>query len=240
MAAAAAVALATASGCMTNIWRPSAKVSGEYPAYVFCVRGLVNVFSIGIDELTTRLTNVGVDARTVSYACYPAMVLYIQHLKRNGDTKQIILVGHSHGADDALRSAYLLKGQGIWIDLVVTIDPVDPPRVPSNVRRAFNIYWSMPAVADVPVFRGTQLEPASDSRAEVINFDLRTSRVFFDKKGVDHFNIEDRTEIQNLALEQVFRTIRRRAAPGPHPGRQIHRTPGAAPAVFEITRDKKE
>ena len=155
------------------------------------------------------------DARLVCYGCYPAMVQYLKGRRLAGDTRQIILVGHSHGADDALRAAAFLKTAGVRVDLVVTIDPVDPPLVPDNVARAYNIFWSQPVVDVIPVFRGSRVRATPGSHAEVVNLDVRTSRVFFKKQWVDHFNIEDQLGIQNLALEQIFQTMRRRLPLGP-------------------------
>lgn len=207
-AAAAGIALGlSAGGCVTG-GSPNPQGADQYSGYVFCFRGLINIFSFGMDAMAGRLRDLGIDARTVWAGSYPWAASQIRSLRASGDFGKIVLLGHSHGADDAIRAAWLLNDASIWVDLIVTIDPVDPPPIPPNVERAYNIYWSQPLVDPLPVFRGTRIRRDPNSRAEICNLDLRTSRVPLNPGWMDHFNIEDTTAVQNLAIEQIVQAMR--------------------------------
>lgn len=88
-------------------------------------------------------------------------------------SEPLILIGHSFAADDVLRVSRELEQSGIPVDLVVTIDPVIPPKVPSNVRRCYNLYQSNGAWDKVPMFRGIPLNPSPDSNVQLENIDFR-------------------------------------------------------------------
>jgi len=202
--------LAAGSGCIGEILIPSSRVTGEYPAHVFCMRGLTNMFSIGMDGLNDRLTHKGVDSRVVAHGLFPVAAEYLKGQNRNGSRKPIILVGHSYGADDALRTAHWLNGSGIPVDLVVTIDPVTPPAVPPNVAVAYNVYWSQPLFEFFPFLRGTRIWADDESKTKIVNFDVRTQPIAFNRFWMNHYSIEDYAGVHDMVEKQIFQTINNR------------------------------
>ena len=73
--------------------------------------------------------------------------------------------------------------------------------------RAYNIYWSRPLLDPIPVLRGTKLRRAPGGESQVVNVDLRTSSVTFDKTWIDHYNVEDHRGVQDLVMRQIMQAI---------------------------------
>src|SRR5882757_9160975 len=138
----------------------------------------------------------------------------------------LILIGHSFGADDVIRVAQELGTANIAVDLVVTIDPVTPPQVPTNVKRVVDIYQSNGAWDKVPAFRGVPLQLAETSHAQLVNLDVRTNRTDLLEPGTDHFNIEKKAKIHQEVLKQVLETCPPRQA-----WTQVNSANGNAPAA---------
>ncbi len=81
----------------------------------------------------------------------------IEKARAAGDTRPIVLVGHSQGANNAIDIARALEAQKIPVDLLITLAPFLQKNIPNNVVRAVNFYsspgWGAPLVAD-PGFHG--------------------------------------------------------------------------------------
>src|SRR5262245_1748712 len=91
---------------------------------VYCILGLANVFSLGLNDLASKLRNQGVPAAVVSGSDVDALANQIVDARiQSGDTRPLVLTGHSYGADDCLRIAETMKSRGLNVDLVVLIDP---------------------------------------------------------------------------------------------------------------------
>jgi pimeloyl-ACP methyl ester carboxylesterase len=112
------------------------------------MRGLFNVFSLGMDELAAKIEAVGVSAEAVSFASWSSLGDSIIAKYRAGDHQPIILMGHSYGADTTISLARKLNDNKIPVALIVNFDPTSPGLVPPNVRRIINFYvptaWGRP------------------------------------------------------------------------------------------------
>src|SRR5262249_31749015 len=115
----------------------------------------------------------------------------------------LILVGHSIGADDQIRVAEQLNQGSIPVDLLILIDPTDPPTVPSNVRRCINIFKSQPMVDYVPIFRGIKVHATDPTKTRIENIDLRLTKVEFDTHVINHFNIAKSEGVQDMVLAEI-------------------------------------
>jgi pimeloyl-ACP methyl ester carboxylesterase len=115
------------------------------------------------------------------------------------------LVGHSIGADDQIRVAKRLNEWDVPVDLLILIDPTDPPAIPPNVRHCVNIFKSQPVVDYAPIFRGIRVRAADPSRTLVENIDLRRTMVGFDTQMINHFNIAKIKGVQDMVLTEIAR-----------------------------------
>jgi pimeloyl-ACP methyl ester carboxylesterase len=108
---------------------------------VVLLRGLANVFSTGIDELEETLRRDGYDAAVFNHLEWAAQANAALALAReNRLPRPFAVVGHSLGADDAIRLAARFGQATGMMDVVVTFDPVlvrSVPRGPALVRNYF-------------------------------------------------------------------------------------------------------
>jgi pimeloyl-ACP methyl ester carboxylesterase len=125
-------------------------------------------------------------------------------------TGPLVVVGHSYGADDAVRLVRSLNDESIEVTVLALIDPTTPPRIPPNVRRCFNIYKSSPATDWIPVLRGIAVKADSDDTV-LVNYDVRAHNDDGRFDYLDHFDIEESAAVQALVLEEVLRACPIRA-----------------------------
>ncbi|MGN6368886.1 MAG: hypothetical protein ACTHN5_11560 [Phycisphaerae bacterium] len=201
-------------GCMDITGRgpaPLAKTVGvathDYPrvGHVYCMRGWLGIFSTGMDALADEI-NKQVGAPAVSVADEEWRRLKGWLIDEYSDGKihgPLVLLGHSWGADDSIRVCEELKQKNISVDLLVLIDPVTPPPVPSNVKRVYCVYKSHPATDAVPFWRGVPATVADPKVTPITNIDLRKAKVGFDTESIDHINIEKNEGVHRMVMEQI-------------------------------------
>ena len=146
-----------------------------YKGSVYLIRGWQDLWSDGIDHLGREIQETGRDAHVYRETQWRALADAIARRYRAGaGARPLVLIGFSYGADDVLRIARQLDGDSITVDLVITIDPVTPPRVPGNVRACYN-YFQTNGVWDIfPWLRGI---PLTASRpGQLTNVDIRRDR----------------------------------------------------------------
>ncbi len=198
------------SGCMTlSAKQESTSLSPpEFAGKVYLFRDVSGTLSFGMDAMAKQLSTIGL-ANEVEF--HPRWRFLAARIAKERDTLQgpLILVGHSYGADAALCLARKLEERGVPVDLVVTIDPVAPPRVPKNVRRAFNIYRDNGVFDFVPILRGVPLAADLDSQnVELENINVQ-ERPDLNFPGLTHANIDDNPIIRQEAIRQILKCCKR-------------------------------
>ena len=198
------------AGCMTlSTTQESHSVSPpEFAGKVYLFRDVSGTLSFGMDTIAKQLTTIGL-ANEVTF--HPHWRFLAGRLAKERETLPgpLVLVGHSYGADAALRLARKLDERNIPVDLVVTIDPVTPPHVPKNVRRACNIYRAGGILDAVPILRGVALVAdglAQNADLENINVQERPELNF---PGLNHANIDDNPIIQQEVIRQILKCCKR-------------------------------
>lgn len=172
---------------------------------VYLLRGWIGIFSTGIDDLGERLNDKGVRAVVYQESQWRQIAKTIADRYDADAAEPIVLIGHSYGADGVVAIARELNRRDVPVDLVVTLDPVTPRTVSSNVRRAVNLYQSNGAWDKLPWLRGIPLEKEeSAEQTELVNADLRTDRTDLLEPGLDHFNIEKKQLVQDEVIRQVM------------------------------------
>ena len=66
--------------------------------HVYLMRGLLNVFSLGMDQIANRLEQQGIHASVHNHMLWSSVANDAAAAYRSGRVKTIILVGHSSGA----------------------------------------------------------------------------------------------------------------------------------------------
>lgn len=208
----------------------------------YLLRGFLGIWSTGIDNLGRKIEASGIRAHVYQEDQWRELCAEIIRKYRNvPDPEPLVLIGHSYGADDALKIARELQKHRINVDLIVTLDPVTPPDVPTNVRLCYNIYQSN-LLDGLPFFRGVPLEPASSRARNLVNVNLRTKRRDLLEPDTDHFNIEKNPKVHREVVARlreacppraVWASVRNRPLPAgiastPAPMASTTRQPAAA------------
>lgn len=157
---------------------------------IYMMRGLLGVFSLGIDSLAKRLRNQGYNPRIFGWDQWGTIASEILANNRAGETGQIILIGHSLGSDSTIQVASAVRQASIPIDLIVTFDITQPLRVPSNVQRFINYYQDNGF--------GKVAQPGYGFTGDLVNVDLTGDHT------VTHGNIDAIPRLQELVVEKVF------------------------------------
>lgn len=145
---------------------------------VFLLRGLVNVFSLGMDTLGRKLRAKDIPVRVTNFTNWHGYAAVLVDLYRSDKTlAPVVIMGHSLGADAAIDMGNFLAANGVPVRLVVAFDGVhDGHTVSPGVEEVINYYKADGVgklVAAGPGFKGT-----------LTNVDLT------DRKEIDHLNIE--------------------------------------------------
>ncbi|MFW5682183.1 MAG: hypothetical protein ACOC1G_04175 [Phycisphaeraceae bacterium] len=201
------VVCAGASGCRVT---PSVAAEREVEGRVVLIRGLMDVFSLGMNELAGRLAEHGFEATAISGAVRAEAGRRLIESSQAGELpRPLVIAGHSYGGDSAVRLTRQLDRANVTVDKLILIDATTPPPVPGNVRKVFNIYRSSPGTDWVPALRGV---PINERRREsdlpethVVNFDLRKADdPKLSSAGINHFTIDASRAVQDLVVEQVL------------------------------------
>ncbi|MCY2953415.1 MAG: thioesterase domain-containing protein [Planctomycetota bacterium] len=167
---------------------------------VYLLRGFIGIWSYGIDGLGRKIAASGIRASVFQEDQWQGLAEAIASKYRSAaDHEPLILIGHSYGADDTLRIAKRLEAQNLHVDLVITLDPVTPPRVSPNVRLCYNLYQSNTLDA-LPFFRGVKLESELPEEKNLVNVNIRADRRDLLESNTDHFNIEKNPKVHDEVI----------------------------------------
>jgi pimeloyl-ACP methyl ester carboxylesterase len=177
-------------------------MSTEKPVRAFLIYGLIGGpfpyglgYSLGLNVLRDKLNAIGVEATThvegvvIPHTNVRPLAHRAEDAARSG--KKLLLLGHSMGADAAMKIAARLAEKNIAVDLLIGFDPTKfaCPNVPRNVKRARCFYQK--EFGDW-LGRG-QFYPAPDFSGECVN-----ERVPFRHKKMD-----DAVELHERVLAEA-------------------------------------
>ena len=193
-----------------DVNRVQASSDQPYAGNVYLLRGFIGIWSYGINDIGKKIADYGIRASIYQENQWDEVCdAIIQKYQNNPNHEPLVIIGHYYGADDALKMAKKLQQHNITIDLVVTLDPVTPPKVPSNIRLCYNIY--QPSALDMlPFFRGVKLE--AENVGNLHNVNIRADRRDLLETNTDHFNIEKNKLIHNEIVKKVKEFCPPRAA----------------------------
>ncbi len=161
------------------------------------MRGFMNVFSLGMDDLAVMIRDRGLDAIVANHADYESIDGTIVRNYSAGDRGPIILIGHSLGADAIVTMARSLNDSNIPVALLVLFDGTVPQTMPANVATAVNFTVKF------------DLTPGDGFHGTISNVDKRSDR------NIDHMNIDKSPALQQQTLQYVMQA----ATPSKRPDR---------------------
>jgi pimeloyl-ACP methyl ester carboxylesterase len=185
---------------------PAARAPPPLPPQVFLLRGLWDIFSLGLDDLADKLNASGFAATALSGG--PGWLNLAQQLRAeyaDGETRPLVLVGHSYGADEAVGVARYLGEHGIGVDLLALVDATNPPAIPANVNRC--VQWYIPSeLGDWAPrdFAGNPVIAAPDNDHTLIeNRIFTTHELGPQAHGANHFNIDEHPYLHELIILEI-------------------------------------
>src|SRR6202044_2029723 len=108
-------------------------------AHVYLLRGLMNIFSLGMDTLADELNRRGVYATVDNHAEWQSLANQAAANYKAGKEGPIIIIGHSLGADAVMTMADYLGKRGVPVALVVPFDGTGSYAASANVARVLNL-----------------------------------------------------------------------------------------------------
>jgi len=130
------------------------------------------------------------------------------------DDGPLVLIGFSYGADNVIAMARQLQQSGVNVPLLITIDPVTPDRVPTNVGVSCNFYKSNGVLDVFPFFRGVPLRAEQEQTVSLTNTDLH-DRPDLDSPGLGHRTIAASPKVHAAIIAEVLRRCPPRTGVGP-------------------------
>ena len=158
-------------------------------AHVYLVRGLLNVFSLGMDELAARLQRQGISASVHNHLAWASIADDAAAEYKSGRVKTIILVGHSSGATCLPDIVDRLSRQGVPVKLAIGLDSVFHTSLNGRVGRYINFYVANGA--------GTRVEKSRNFQGTLENVDVEAV------PGVSHLTIDKNELIQQKVLAAI-------------------------------------
>lgn len=160
-------------------------------AHVYLLRGLINIFSLGMDTLAAKLQAHGVYATVYNHVQWQSLADHAAAAYRAGTEGPIILIGHSLGADAVMEMAAYLGTKGIPVALVIPFDGTGSYAAPSNVGRVVNLTQR----------RYAYMRRGHGFHGSLINVDVSADH------SVDHLNIDKSARLHARAIAEVLAVV---------------------------------
>jgi len=162
---------------------------------VYLMRGLLNIFSRGMDTLAGRMRARGFDAISYNHGDWQRYADDIIARQKAGEVSfPIVIMGHSLGGNAAPQMANYLAARGIKTKLIVAFDPTEPQVVGKGIGDVVNYY--------LPNGRNT-ISKASGFAGSLKNITVTHL------PGIEHTNVEKNTRLQNQSIDHTMRISRK-------------------------------
>ncbi|GIL02552.1 MAG: hypothetical protein BroJett030_24510 [Alphaproteobacteria bacterium] len=188
-----AMVLAAFAGLSASVAAPPAAQAEE----VYFIRGFMNVWSRGMDQMTSQLRARGVNAKSISNGQWSGIAQDIIRRHRQGRVSHpIVIAGHSTGGQEAPQFANTLAQAGVPVALVIGVDPgfAAPPPFTAGSARVVN-FWIQGSA------RGKPYRAAGNFNGSIQNIDIRSF------SNADHVQLEKDPAVQSRIVNLVLATV---------------------------------
>ena len=187
----------------------------ESRAHVYLLRGLMNIFSLGMDNLAEKIQRRGIYATVHNHTEWQTLADNAAAAYHAGKEGPIIIIGHSLGADAVMQMSAYLGQKGVPVALAVPFDARGSYATSRNVRRLLNL---------------THAGYGYMSRGA--GFQGSLSNVDVSRDGsIDHLNIDKSARLHAQVLAAILEVVGNGSGnqkPGPGPAANDHRAPRSA------------
>lgn len=182
-----------------------AAVQNNY-TQVYLLRGLLNIFSLGMDDLAQKLEQRGIRTSVHNHSEWESLAAQIVARYRAGNRTPVILIGHSLGADAVMFMGDYLGSKGVPVALIVPFDGTGSFAAGSNVQRVMNLTQRDYA----------HMRKGAGFRGELVNIDVSG-------QGYGHTDIDKSARLHDMVIKKVVGVLGR--------GGSRTATPKAAPSA---------
>ena len=203
-----AAAIAVALLFVSIAASPANAATAGSDAHVYLLRGVLNIFSLGLDDIAAKLQQQGINATVANYLSWESLADEAAAEYRSGRIRTIVIVGHSSGATVLPNMAARLDQLGAPVKLAIGLDSVFQTSVAGHVGRYLNFYVANGA--------GTQVGKSSQFHGDLQNVDVG-------RMGVGHLTIDKDLAMQQRVISAIDAVVFSRA-----PTTQRPAEPGAA------------
>ena len=164
---------------------------------VYFIRGAMNVFSAGMDQMTRRLKSRGVRVSSHSNGEWTGIARDIIKRNKSGRVSfPIIVAGHSVGGQEAPKFSNMLAKAGIRVSLVIGVDPgwAAPPPFTAGSPRVVNFWVGGNS-------RGNPYRSTGSFSGSISNIDIRAF------SNADHVQIDKDPIVQSRIIGLVMSAI---------------------------------
>src|SRR6266700_2032562 len=155
-------------------------------AHVFLLRGVLNIFSLGLDDIAAKLERQGIPVTVANFVSWSSLADRAAAEYRSGKVRTIILVGHSSGAT------------ALPVMVAIGLDSVFRTKLAGHAERYINFY-----VASGP---GEPVTRARDFRGALENVDVQAV------PGVGHLSIDKNQIMQQKVISAIDAAVFNRPA----------------------------
>ena len=185
-AAIAALLLMISPGTTANRAVAAPSANG---AHVYMLRGILNVFSLGLDDIASKLESQGIPVTVINYLGWSGLADDIAADYRSGKVKTIIVVGHSSGATYLPDLVGRLDKLGAPVRLAIGLDSVFRTSLSGRVGRYVNYY--------IGNGNGEPVARTKDLRGSLENVNVQSV------PGVGHVTIEKNEIMQRKVIADI-------------------------------------
>lgn len=157
--------------------------------HVYLVRGLLNIFSLGLDEIGAKLEQQGIKVSLHNYLAWASIADDAAAEYKSGRATTIILVGHSSGATSLPDIVARLDQQGVPVKLAIGLDSIYHTSLAGRVGRYINFYVANGA--------GKRVEKDKKFSGTLDNVDVENV------PGISHLSIDKNQLIQNKVIAAI-------------------------------------
>jgi len=164
---------------------------------VYLIRGLANVFSLGMDEIAVKLKKSGVEAKTFNHSGWKSYANdIIKRSGRNAVSYPIVIAGHSLGANSSVSMANYLAEHGVEVSLVVAFDPTVDRVVGKDVDKVINYHFPT---------GHNDFKKGPGFNGSLQNVDVSNM------KHLGHMNVEKSGALQDQFISEVLKITKSRS-----------------------------
>ncbi len=158
-------------------------------AHVYLLRGVLNIFSMGLDDIAAKLEAQGIPVTVTNYLGWASLAEQAAADYKSGKVRTIILVGHSSGATVLPDMVARLDQLGAPVKLAIGLDSVFRTSLHGRVGRYINFY--------IANGNGEPVKPTTGLHGTLENVNVQSV------PGVGHLTIEKNEIMQRKVISAI-------------------------------------